>query len=463
MGLDNSKRVSGLPGRVILGYGVGNFAFAFLGLVVVVNLQFFYTDYVGLGAGLVAWSLLFARLFDAVTDPLIGWVSDHTNTRIGRRRPWIIGASIPLAFAFYFLFTPPVVADPAQSQGYLLFYMLTCYILVYFIWTIGAVPYYSLGAELTDDYHERVKVIAVREMCALIGLLMATIIPAYLIYKFGGLEGYSLMGGILGAGAALFLLISGLVSRERTEFSGRESMSPYVGWITTFRNEHFRRLLVAFFCSAVAGAIPATLVIYVSVYIIGTPAWWTETVPGWMPTWSYYLLLYFTSGICALPFWNRAAVWWGKRNTWAVAISLAAMSSAACWWLQAGSVGYFSVLLVLGGISFGNYLTLPPSMVADIIDHDEVLTGRRREGGYFAIWAFVTKLGAAVTGFIALQVLEHVGYVPGVPQTETVKTWMLWMYSWFPALLYMMSLIALFRFDFSAEDLSDAQAKIGRA
>jgi GPH family glycoside/pentoside/hexuronide:cation symporter len=300
-------------------------------------------------------------------------------------------------------------------------------------------------------------------MCALIGLLMATIIPAYLIYKFGGLEGYSLMGGILGAGAALFLLISGLVSRERTEFSGRESMSPYVGWITTFRNEHFRRLLVAFFCSAVAGAIPATLVIYVSVYIIGTPAWWTETVPGWMPTWSYYLLLYFTSGICALPFWNRAAVWWGKRNTWAVAISLAAMSSAACWWLQAGSVGYFSVLLVLGGISFGNYLTLPPSMVADIIDHDEVLTGRRREGGYFAIWAFVTKLGAAVTGFIALQVLEHVGYVPGVPQTETVKTWMLWMYSWFPALLYMMSLIALFRFDFSAEDLSDAQAKIGRA
>lgn len=461
--MDNSKRVSGLPGRVILGYGVGNFAFAFLGLVVTVNLQFFYTDYVGLGAGLVAWSLLFARLFDAVTDPLIGWVSDHTNTRIGRRRPWIIASSIPLAFAFYFLFSPPVVADPAQSQTYLLFYMLALYILVYFVWTIGAVPYYSLGAELTDDYHERVKVIAVREMCALIGLLLATVIPAYLIYKFGGREGYSLMGGILGAGAALFLLISGLVSRERIEFRGREAMGPYKGWITTFRNEHFRKLLVAFFCSAVAGAVPATLVIYVSVYIIGTPAWWTETMPGWMPTWSYYLLLYFTSAICALPFWNRAALWWGKRNTWAAAISLATVSSAACWWLQEGSVGYFSILLVLGGISFGNYLTLPPSMVADIIDYDEVSTGRRREGSYFAIWAFVTKLGAAVTGFTALQVLEHVGYAPGVAQTETVKTWMLWMYSWFPALLYLCSFIALFRFNFSAKDLSDAQAKIGRA
>ena len=461
--MDSSNRVAGLSGGIILGYGIGNFAFAFLGLVVVVNLQFFYTDYVGLGAGLVAWSLLFARMFDAVTDPLIGWVSDHTNTRIGRRRPWIIGASIPLAFAFYFLFTPPVVADPTQSQGYLLFYMLTLYILVYFVWTIGAVPYYSLGAELTDDYHERVKVIAVREMCALTGLLMATVLPAYLIYQFGGREGYSLMGGILGAAAALFLLTSGLVSRERVEFRGRESMSPYVGWITTFRNDHFRRLLVAFFCSAVAGAIPATLVIYMSVYIIGTPAWWTESIPGWMPTWSYYLLLYFVSGICSLPFWNRAAVWWGKRNTWAVAIALATISSAACWWLHEGSILYFSILLVCGGISFGNYLTLPPSMVADIIDYDEVSTGRRREGAYFAIWAFVTKLGAAVTGFVALQVLEHVGYVPGVAQTETVKTWMLWMYSWFPALLYLLSFITLFRFNFSAEDLTATQVKIGRA
>lgn len=461
--LNQSKRVEGISGVAILGYGVGNFAFAFLGLVVAVNLQFFYTDYVGLGAGLVAWSLLFARIFDAVTDPVIGWLSDHTNTRIGRRRPWIIGASIPLAFAFYYLFTPPEVANAADSQALLLFYMLALYILLYFVWTIGAVPYYSLGAELTDDYHERVKVIAVREMCALVGLLAATILPAYLIYRFGGREGYSLMGGILGAGAAVFLLLSGIFSRERADFSGRESMSPYAGWVATFRNHHFRRLLVAFFCSAVAGAVPATLVIYISVYIIGTPIWWTEAIPGWMPTWSYYLLLYFVSGICALPLWNRLAAVWGKRNTWAAAIMLATLTSAGCWWLEEGSVGYFSVLLVFGGISFGNYLALPASMVADIIDWDEAATGRRREGSYFAIWAFVTKLGAAVTGFTALQVLEYVGYLPGVEQTETVKVWMLWMYSWFPALLYLLSFVALFRFQFTALDLTETQRRVGRA
>jgi len=452
-----------LSGITVLGYGVGNFAFAFLGLVVAVNLQFFYTDYVGLGAGLVAWSLLFARMFDAVTDPIIGWVSDHTNSRLGRRRPWILVASIPLAFAFYYLFTPPSVGDPATHQSYLLFYMMTLYITLYFVWTVGAVPYASLGAELTDDYHERVKVIAVRETCGLVGLLAATILPAYLIYRFGGREGYSLMGGILGAGSATFLFISGVVSRERVEFSGRTAINPYAGWIATFRNDYFRRLLLAFLFSAVAGAVPATLVIYIAVYIIGTPEWWSQSIPGWMPTWSYYLLLYFFSGICALPVWNRVSRRLGKRNTWAIAIFIATCTSAGCWWLKDGSVGYFSLLLVFGGISFGNYLALPPSMVADIIDFDEATTGRRREGSYFSIWTFVTKLGAALTGFAALQVLEHVGYKPGVAQTVEVKTWMLWMYSWFPALLYLLSFVSLFRFDISADDLAATQARIGRA
>jgi len=114
-------------------------------------------------------------------------------------------------------------------------------------------------------------------------------------------------------------------------------------------------------------------------------------------------------------------------------------------------------------MSFGNYLALPPSIVADLIDSDEASTGLRREGAYFAIWSFATKAGNAITGFAALQVLEHVGYLPGVPQTELVKTWMLWMYSWFPALWYLVSVLALLGFRFTRDDLDQAQRQIGRA
>ncbi|MCX5738828.1 MAG: MFS transporter [Proteobacteria bacterium] len=101
------NRRTRLPFSAILGYGAGNFAFSMLGLVVAVNLQFFYTDYVGLSAGLVSWALLFARLFDAFVDPLMGWLSDRTHTRWGRRRPWMLGAALPLGLAFYGLFAPP--------------------------------------------------------------------------------------------------------------------------------------------------------------------------------------------------------------------------------------------------------------------------------------------------------------------------------------------------------------------
>jgi Na+/melibiose symporter-like transporter len=167
--------------------------------------------------------------------------------------------------------------------------------------------------------------------------------------------------------------------------------------------------------------------------------------------------------VCSLPLWNRVAAGSGKKATWAIAIALATVTSAACFWLDDGSIGLFSAILVLGGASFGNYLALPPSMVADLIDHDEAATGMRREGAYFALWSFATKAGNAITGFAALQVLEHVGYAPGQPQSDTVKLWMLWMYSWFPALFYLLSGLALRRFHFTRRDLAEAQQKVGRA
>jgi GPH family glycoside/pentoside/hexuronide:cation symporter len=447
-----------LPAAAVLGYGAGNFAFSLLGLVVAVNLQFFYTDYVGLSAGLVSWALLFARLFDAFVDPLMGWVSDRTHTRLGRRRPWMLGAAIPLGVAFYGLFAPPELA----SQGALLGYLMLLYTGTFLLWTVGAIPYYSLGAELTDDYFERTRVIAVREGWGLAGLLCATILPAYLIHLRGGRDGYGAMGAILGAATAFFLFAAGVASRERSEFQGRESLNPYLGIVRSLQNPHFRPLLAAFSLSAIAGAVPATLVIYVAVYIIGTPAWWEQGAPAWLPTWSYYLLLYFASAVCSLPLWNRVAAGSGKKATWAIAITLATVTSAACFWLDDGSIGLFSVILVLGGASFGNYLALPPSMVADLIDHDEAATGMRREGAYFALWSFATKAGNAITGFAALQVLEHVGYVPGQPQSDIVKLWMLWMYSWFPALFYLLAGVALMGFNFSRADLARVQRQLGR-
>ena len=109
--------------RVMLGYGAGNFAFSLLGLVVAVNLQFFYTDYVGLSAGFVSWALLLARLWDACVDPLMGYLSDRTRTPFGRRRPYIVGSALPLGVAFYYLFAPPRSRTPGSTR---VSYSCTC-------------------------------------------------------------------------------------------------------------------------------------------------------------------------------------------------------------------------------------------------------------------------------------------------------------------------------------------------
>ncbi len=458
-----SARQTGISTGRMFGYGAGNIGLSMLGVVIVVHLPFLYTDYAGLSAGATGMALLLAKLFDAGTDPVMGYVSDSTNTRWGRRRPYFVAAAIPLGIAFYFLFSPPVFEDPAAHQGYLRFYMLACYMTTYFVWTIAAIPYYSLGAELTDDYHERVKLYAIRETCALLGLLTATILPGILLYSHGGREGYSVMAAFFGLVVMAFLILAGVITREREGFRGRTPMKPYSAWVTTFRNPHFRTLLLAYVFSSMAAATPAILVIYIATYIVGTPEWWQESVPGWLPTWSLYLAVYFGAGIVSLPFWNRMAQSVGKRTTWGFALLLAIPLSAMCALLHEGSVTLYFLVMGLGGITFGNYLALPPSMVADIIDWDETQTGLRREGSYFSIWAFTYKLCTAVTGFAVLMTLHRVGYTPGVAQSEVVKDWMLGMYAWFPATLYAIALIMLSRYRFSQEDLNEVQKKLGRA
>jgi len=194
-----ASRRTRVPFASILGYGAGNFAFSLLGTRRRGQLAVLLHGLRRALAGLVAWALLFARLFDAFVDPLMGWLSDRTHTRFGRRRPWMLGAALPLGVAFYALFAPPQL----EGQGALLGYLMLLYTGTFLLWTVGAIPYYSLGAEMTDDYHERTQLIAVRE-AGTRGSALRDDPAAYLIHLRGGRDGYAAMGAILGAATALF-------------------------------------------------------------------------------------------------------------------------------------------------------------------------------------------------------------------------------------------------------------------
>src|SRR5439155_8281246 len=154
-----------------------------------------------------------------------------------------------------------------------------------------------------------------------------------------------------------------------------------------------------------------------------------------------YILVYLLVGILSLPFWVRLSHRFGKKDTWSISLVIAVLVSAAMFSLGPGRSTLFFILLACGGVSLGGGLALPASMQADVIDQDELETGKRREGAYFGLWALVTKAAAAITLFVGLQILGWVGYVPNVEQAPQVELPMRLLYSLFPGLCYLAALI----------------------
>ncbi|HBH30456.1 MAG TPA: MFS transporter, partial [Desulfofustis sp.] len=141
-----------------LAYGSPAFALAVVGIPVYVYIPKFYTDVVGIHVGLLGVILFSVRLFDAITDPVIGYLSDRTSTRFGRRRPYILVGSILVAFSMLLLFNPP-----PGSPSFETIYFTCCIYALFLAWTIVTVPYEALGPELTFDYHERTTLFGLRD------------------------------------------------------------------------------------------------------------------------------------------------------------------------------------------------------------------------------------------------------------------------------------------------------------
>ena len=159
-----------LPWPTKVAYGLPAFALAVVGIPVYVYIPKFYSDVVGIDIAVMGVILMAVRVFDAVSDPLIGVLSDHTRTRFGRRRPYVLIGGCAVALAMYMLFTPP--GNPSENHtvwfGVWLFTLFLC-------WTIVTVPYESLGPELTFDYNERTALFAVRDGLLIAGTLFAAI------------------------------------------------------------------------------------------------------------------------------------------------------------------------------------------------------------------------------------------------------------------------------------------------
>ncbi|MBN2769232.1 MAG: MFS transporter [Spirochaetes bacterium] len=391
-------------------YALPAFSLAVIGIPVYVYIPKFYTDVIGLNVSIIGGILLSARLFDAVTDPAIGLLSDRTVTRFGRRRPWIISGAVFTAVAIAFLFNPP----RTETINPYIWFTISIFLLFLF-WTTVVVPYESFGPELTFDYKDRTSLFSFRDGFLIAGTLAAAASPALIKQALdigSSPAGERTVFYILSAIYAPLIIFSCIwcvqFLKENTTRAKKKQIPIFEGFKYTFKNRPFLILLAAYTISAIGNNLPATLILFYVQYVLHSSFA------------DMFLLLYFVTGIMFLPLWIIVSAKVGKKMAWLSAMAINTGAFVGVFFLGAGDTFLYGILVFLSGIGFGATLAIPSSMQADVIDYDELMTGERREGQYVGIWSFSKKLAAAFGVGIGLTILGMSGYEPNAAQNSNV-------------------------------------------
>jgi len=432
--------------RQILSYGLPSFGTAMIMISVAIYLPNFYTDEVGVTAGMLSWVFLAGRIWDAVTDPFMGHLSDRTRTRWGRRRPYFVIAALPLWLLFYLIWSPDL-SLPASTS---FLYLLVFYLVLYTFWTIFSVPYVSLGMELTPAYHERTRLFAGRQGFLIAGTLVGMLAPVTFAELWGDkASGYSVMGAIFGGLCALMILFTFSRVRERPELSVGESFPFIKGLGVTLRNRAFLVLLLVYLFSFVGGSFIAPLTLYMAKYVI--KAEWVVR---------YVMVAYMLGTLISIPLWLRLSKLYGKKKAWSIAMLVGTIGYALTYTYDEGTWLRWIVLAVVVGSATGCGMTMGPAISADVIDSDELETGKRREGAFIGVWSFIDKAAVGLAVFIGLQGLEQIGYQPNVEQTEEVIFGMKFLYCILPAVFHLIAVLIFQKFPITQEVHAEIRAQL---
>ena len=379
------------PPRLGLLAAYGSLAFplaaGFIALQVIVPT--YYAQVLGLSLSAVGGILLVARLWDLITDPIVGFLSDRTPARFGRRRVWI-GLSAPLlAIAAWYLFNP----GPGVGNGYLFWGAIAIYI----AGTFTVVPMNAWGAELSADYHQRARITGARTLFGLLGTLAGLLL-------IDNTDNETLAASLR---AIALLLIAGLALAvpwalwrvpDRAAVTGGGN-SLRGAWALLRQRSPFRRLLLAFLVNGTANAIPATLFLLYVTQVLERPG-----IAG--PV----LFLYFAASAVSIPAWVAVARRIGKHQAWCVAVVGSCLFFAGTPFLGAGDTAWYVAIVAGTGLMVGADLSLPSAINGDLIEWDEWENGQRRPGLFFALWGTASKLAFALAVGTIFPLLDVVGF-----------------------------------------------------
>ena len=443
---------SRLPWQTKVGWAVGE-----LGVAVYVGstmsfFLFYMTEAHGISPAWAGLALLVPRIWDGITDPIMGAISDRTSSRFGRRRVYLLAGSLLYGAGFWLFLAVPSVDDEVTA----LIYLVGAYMIASTTVTIFDVPYSSMVAEMTTDYRERVSLAGYKMVAARIGILIAGG-AGPMIFSSGEnlIEGFFVMGAVFGG----FMTLTGLFAFWGTQAAPRiertvsgSSLKDELAAIT--RNRPFRALFNAFLLQNVAIGASATMLVYFLTYAMRIDA-------------SFIGPLLLTSGIVATlvtPLWVRIGRKMEKRTAYTVGLAITATMALPGLFLPPELFWLLFFVYALAAVGDAANQLFPTSMAPDTVEADEVNTGQRREGAIFGALAFCRKLGMAFGAFFASLILSTTGFIEGgVPidqQPAFAVEGVRWAYSLLPFTLWIGVLLLIQRYGLDEREFENVKARI---
>jgi glycoside/pentoside/hexuronide:cation symporter, GPH family len=443
-----------VPVPAKLAYGVGGMAVSFYGHVPKNLATPILVATLGLSPTSVSIAMLIFRLYDAVIDPLMGWISDNTRTRWGRRRPYlVIGAVLTGLFLPVMWFISPDWSPQTQ-----LVWFIGCGLVLYTFSTIYAMPYESLNLELTPDYNERTSVTAYKAVSQKIAMVVVgwawfiTQLPFFLDASTGkpdSLLGARALSIVVGVAIVVVGILPAWFTRER--FYQAASKQAKVSLKDSFRftltNRPFVLLAAVSVCFATAYYLSGSMGFYIRLYYVtGGDQVLAAKITGVEGTLTMIL------GIASIPAFTWTARRIGKTLTLQLAIALTLLAMFSKWWTYTPDYPWLSMFnaLILAPSLTGIWLMIP-SMTGDVADDDELRTGERREGAFASIYSWVVKASFTAGLVMAGPIVEWCGFQVGLgaAQAPGTITSMRVMDAFIPAILLAASMFILWFYPLS--------------
>lgn len=392
-----------LDRKTLVCYGLGNVTqisiFMFIGFYIME----FYTDVIHLSSHLVGYALLIAYMLSAITNVVMGYVSDHTRWRVGRRRPYFLIGTLPAGILFFFVFAPPNLSEP-----WLFAYFTVAASLLLIAIAVFETPYNALSPELTYDYNERIRLSAYRRSLELCGEILGIFTLPLLLVLHGNVPGlgsmdekecYRLVALLIGVAAVAAGILCFWGTWERPQAANRSSYHYGSAIKGCLHNRPFVLIVVAFMLTVIADNITLSQLLYIIESFLHKKK---EDMAAFM-------FVFFIGSLASVPLWMKLGNVLGKKWCYIVTMLVYPLPFSMLAVHPWSDPALYTIGLCGGVLNAGLYM-MPVALMPDIVEWDELHTHQRREGVYMGIWIFSFKLGIGLS-FLAVGLnLDLIGY-----------------------------------------------------